>query len=283
MKILLTGSNGQLGQDIADLCTAKKISCFAADSKTLDITDKKRVDETVRAAAPDIIINCAAYNAVDLAEAEWKKAFLVNGMGVKNLALAANRQGAVLVHYSTDYVFDGRNTRPYTIADLPHPISRYGESKLLGEQMVRDLCDRYYLIRTSWVFGRGKTNFIHKLREWSTGKDELSVVDDQVSVPTSTVDLAQATINLIAAESFGLYHITNAGSCSRYEWARYVLDQLKWKGTLHAVKSDTFKTAAQRPEYSVLDTFGTEEVLGRTLPTWQDATHRYLRETGGVA
>lgn len=280
MKILVTGANGQLGQDITKLCEEKKIACMSADSKALDITDKKSVDELVRTFTPDIIINCAAYNAVDLAETEWKKAFLVNGMGVKNLALAANRQGAVLVHYSTDYVFDGRNTRPYTVADSTHPISRYGESKLLGEQMIRDLCDRYYLIRTSWVFGKGKPL---KLLEWSKGKDELSVVDDQVSVPTYTVDLAKATFDLITTDSFGLYHITNSGSCSRYDWARYVLDQVNWKGTLHKVKSSVFKTPAQRPEYSLLDNFGTEEILGYVMPSWQDATSRYLREIGGIA
>jgi len=262
------------------LCRAKNILCQAAGSRDLDITDRNRVEDTVQTVSPDIIINCAAYNAVDLAETEWKKAFLVNGTGVKNLALAANRQGSVLVHYSTDYVFDGKSRRPYTIADTPRPISRYGESKLLGEQAVRDLCEHYYLIRTSWVFGRGPANFVTKTLEWSRGKQEISVVDDQVSTPTYTVDLAKATLDLIATRSFGLYHVTNSGSCSRYDWGRHILGQVGWNGTVRAVKSAAFKTAAERPEYSVLDPFGTPEVLGYELPSWQDATTRYLRDPG---
>jgi dTDP-4-dehydrorhamnose reductase len=283
MKVLITGANGQLGQDITRICRTKKISCLAADSKTLDITDKNSVDEAIRTSSPDIIINCAAYSAVDLAEEEWKKAFLVNGLGVKNLVLAANAQGAVLVHYSTDYVFDGKSGRPYTIADSTHPISRYGESKLLGEQVVRDLCNQYYLVRTSWVFGKGKTNFVLKLLDWCKGKAELSVVEDQISVPTYTVDLAKATLDLVVTQSFGLYHITNSGFCSRYDWAQYILRQLEWEGTLHNVKSSAFKTPAERPEYSVLDNFGTQEILGYQLPSWQDATARYLREIGVIA
>ena len=165
----------------------------------------------VRTYSPDVIINCAAYNAVDLAETEWKKAFMVNGIGVKNLALAANEQGSILVHYSTDYVFDGKSDRPYTIIDPVHPINRYGESKLFGEKVVRDLCNRSYLIRTSWVFGKGKTNFVLKMLEWCKDKTEISVVDDQLSSPTYTVDLAKATLDLISTQSFGLYHITNSG------------------------------------------------------------------------
>lgn len=282
MKVLITGANGQLGQDITRLCKTKDIPCYAADSKVLDITSKKRVDEMIRTYSPDVIINCAAYNAVDLAEKEWKNAFMVNGFGVKNLALAANEQGSILVHYSTDYVFDGKSDRPYTIIDPVHPVNRYGESKLFGEQVVRDLCNGSYLIRTSWVFGKGKTNFVLKMLEWCQGKTEIPVVDDQISAPTYTVDLAKATLDLISTRSFGLYHITNSGNCSRYDWGRYIVAQTGWNGTLHKVKSDTFRTAAQRPGYSVLDTFGTEETLGYTLPTWQDATLRYLKEIGVI-
>jgi dTDP-4-dehydrorhamnose reductase len=283
MKILITGANGQLGREIAQLCKSQKITCIAADSKTLDITDKKAVMAIVRAHAPDIIINCAAYNAVDLAENEWEKAFLVNGVGVKNLALAANESGARLVHYSTDYVFDGKKSEPYTIVDQPHPLSRYGESKLLGEMNVRDLCQSYYLIRVAWVFGKGNTtNFAGKVLEWSRGKKEIAVVDDQVSSPTYTIDLAKATLDLVATDSFGLYHITNAGACSRYAWAEYILDRIHWDGKLLRAKSRDFKTAAERPAYSVLDNFGTRQAIGYDLPTWEDATLRYLKETGAI-
>jgi|WetSurMetagenome_2_1015567.scaffolds.fasta_scaffold06498_7 dTDP-4-dehydrorhamnose reductase len=283
MKILITGANGQLGREISGLCRTRNIPFVAADSKTLDITRKKAVRDILCAHSPDVIINCAAYNAVDLAETEWEKAFLVNGTGVKNLALAANEYGCRLVHYSTDYVFDGKKPRPYTIVDQPNPVNRYGESKLLGEMNVRDLCDAYYLIRVAWVFGKGNTaNFASKVLEWSRSKKEIAVVDDQVSTPTYTPDLAKATLDLLATDSFGLYHMTNSGSCSRFEWARTILDRIQWKGKLTAAKSADFRTAAERPGYSVLDNFGTKEVLGYSLPPWQDATTRYLQETGVI-
>jgi len=283
MKVLVTGAQGQLGQDIVNQCTIRGIECNATNSKTLDITDQKSVNAMVKTHNPDIIFNCAAYNAVDLAEEEWRKAFSVNGLGVKHLALAANEYGSVLVHYSTDYVFDGNNNRPYTVVDTPHPISRYGESKLFGENIVRDLCYHYFLIRVSWLFGKGNANFVSKVLDWNREKTAISVVDDQVSSPTYTVDLAKATLDLVSTHSFGLYHITNAGACSRYDWARYILENAGWTGTLLKVKSSVFKTPAQRPAYSVLDNFGTHETLGYTLSSWQDATSRYLRETGVIA
>jgi dTDP-4-dehydrorhamnose reductase len=280
MKVLITGAQGQLGQDIVNQCTIRGIECTATNSKTLDITDQKSVNEMVKTHNPDIIYNCAAYNAVDLAEEEWKKAFSVNGLGVKHLALAANKYGSILVHFSTDYVFDGNNNRPYTVVDTPQPINRYGESKLLGENVVRDLCDHYFLIRVSWLFGKGNTNFVSKVLDWSREKTEIAVVDDQISSPTYTVDLAKASLDLVSTHSFGLYHITNAGACPRYDWARYILEKIGWPGNLVSVKSIAFKNPAQRPAYSVLNNFGTRETLGYILPSWQDATSRYLREIG---
>ena len=282
MKVLVTGSHGQLGQDVVNQCTIRGIECTATTSKTLDITDQKNVNAMVKTHKPDIIFNCAAYNAVDRAEEEWRKAFSVNGLGVKHLVLAANEYGSILVHYSTDYVFDGNNNRPYMVVDTPHPISRYGESKLFGENIVRDLCHHYFLIRVSWLFGKGNTNFVSKVLDWSREKKEIAVVDDQVSSPTYTVDLAKATFDLVATHSFGLYHITNAGACPRYDWARYILEKAGWTGKLLNVKSSAFKTPAQRPAYSVLDNFGTPETIGYTLPSWQDATSRYLREIGVI-
>jgi len=282
MKVLVAGAQGQLGQEIVNQCSNRGIEWKAASSKILDITDQKGVDRVIKTYNPDIIFNCAAYNAVDLAEEEWHKAFSVNGLGVKHLALAANECGAVLVHYSTDYVFDGDNNRPYTVADTPHPISRYGESKVFGENIVRDLCNHYFLIRVSWLFGKGNSNFVSKVLDWGHEKKEISVADDQISSPTYAVDLAKATLDLVFTYSFGLYHITNAGACSRYDWAQYILEKVGWTGTLLNVKSSAFKTPAQRPAYSVLDNFGTCETLGYTLPSWQDATSRYLREIGVI-
>lgn len=278
-SVLITGAGGQLGQDMIHTCTIRGISCIAANSKALDITNFAEVKEFIHEHQEiDAIINCAAYNAVDDAEQHWKKAFLVNGTGVRNLALVANVLEIPLIHYSSDYVFDGEQNKPYTIADTPNPISMYGKSKLLGEQFVKDLAHRYFLIRTSWVFGKGNTNFVKKVIEWSKAKNEVKVVTDQVASPTYTIDLAKASLDLLDTGLFGLYHVTNSGSCSRYEWAEYILGKMKWKGKLIPAKSRDFDTPAERPLYSVLDPFTTTDSIRYSLPPWQDATDRFLKE-----
>lgn len=282
MKVMITGAGGQLGKEMAAQAAMRGYDTIPFTSRELDITKVGSVRDAISRCRPDAVINCAAYNAVDEAEREWKRAFLVNGLAVRTLALAANEGGAILVHYSTDYVFDGLSSRPYTIADRPNPLSRYGESKLLGEQAVRDHSRRYFLIRTSWVFGPGNTNFAQKVIEWSRQNDRMKIVDDQVSSPTSTRDLAGATLDLLETGQFGLYHLTNSGSCSRYEWAKYILDATGWKGVLLPARSEEFPTPARRPAYSVLDNFGAAEVRGHDLPLWEDATRVYLEEMGGI-
>lgn len=278
LHILITGAGGQLGQDMYIACQARGLPVTAANSGTLDITDLPAVRSFIRKHPCDVVINCAAYNAVDQAEKDWRTAFRVNGLGVRNLACAVNECGGILVHYSSDFVFDGKGTRPYTIADTPHPINRYGESKLLGEQFIRDLSENYFLIRVSWLFGKGNVNFAQKVVEWSKNSHELKVVDDQVASPTYTVDLASATLDLIDSDRFGLYHITNQGYCSRFTWASTILDAIGWNGTISRASSDEFPLPARRPSFSVLDNFGSWEALGYDLPAWQDATARYLRE-----
>lgn len=277
MKIMVTGAGGQLGQDVVNQSRIRGYDTLPFTSGALDITDSAAVREIVARIRPYAIINCAAYTIVDQAERDWKRSFLVNGLGVRNLALAARTCDTILVHYSTDYVFDGQAQRPYTVVDQPKPISRYGESKLLGEQMVQNHASRYFLIRTSWVFGTGNTNFAQKVLEWSRERSELKVVDDQIASPTSTFDLARATLDLIKTEAYGLYHITNTGSCSRYTWARYILDATGWNGTILPAKTAEFPTPARRPPYSVLDNFGFPEVVGYSLPPWEEACLVYLK------
>lgn len=280
MNIVITGAGGQLGRDMVRVCSEKGLSVHAAESRHLDITDYQAVKHYLTQHRCDLLINCAAYNAVDEAEHDWKTAYRVNGLGVRNLVRAVNECGGTLVHYSTDFVFDGESSRPYTIADSPHPINRYGESKLLGEKFVRDLSDQYYLIRVSWVFGPGKVNFVKKVVEWSRTSKELRIVNDQVSSPTYTKDLAKATLDLVKTGMFGLYHITNNGCCSRYEWAVHILNLLGWEGTVSPVSSGEFSTPARRPGFSVLDNFGSAEILGYSLPDWKDATRRFLDGVG---
>lgn len=278
MEYLITGANGQLGQDIRKILAENSVKYVATGSKDLNITDLSSVISHITKLKPSVIVNCAAYNAVDQAEEGWKNAFMVNGLGVRNLAIAANNIGALLVHYSTDYVFDGESLKPYTIADSPRPISRYGESKLLGEHFIRDIARDFILVRTSWVFGSGNDNYPKKVIAWSKGKNELKFVTDQISSPSYTKDLAGATVGLIEKGTRGIFHVTNSGYCSRYEWAEYILDKIGWDGTVIQGTSDEFQTAAKRPRFSVLDPFGTPECLGYLLPDWKDATKRFLKE-----
>ena len=280
MKILLTGANGQLAQDIWLLAQKKGWEVMAFTRQVLDISNFKQVKEAITTIKPDIVINCAAYNYVDKAEKEWEQALLVNGIGPRNLATICERQAISLVHFSTDYVFDGHKSTPYTIADLPSPLNKYGATKLQGEIEVSHLTNRYYLIRVSWVFGlRGKTevNFIKKLLLWSKDRDQLHIVTDQISSPSYTEDVAKAVLDLIQTGRFGLYHITNSGYCSRYQWAEWVLKKIDWSGALFPAKSEDFPSSVLRPTFSALDTFPLKSILGYELPTWQDATERFLR------
>ncbi len=278
MRIIVTGANGQLGREITTFYRDNGCEVHPFSSSEFDITKYPVVSSLTRKIKPDLIINCAAYNAVDTAETDWEQAFSVNGLGPRYLARAASENGASIVHYSTDYIFNGKQNRPYTLADNPDPISRYGESKLLGEQMIKRHASEYYLIRTSWVFGSGNTNFVKKVLEWSKERDTITIVDDQVSSPTCTKDLAKATFDLTKSKEFGLFHITNSGSCSRFEWATDILKKTGWKGTILPTKSENFPTPAKRPLYSVLDNFGTKEAIGYHLPSWQDATTSLLQE-----
>ena len=277
MKILLTGSKGQLAKEILVQAEIRKDEVMAYDRAGLDISDFKAVSLVVEEAAPEVIINCAAYNDVDGAETRWEDAFATNGIGVKNLAIASKSAGAVLVHFSTDYVFNGRSARPYTVADLPDPVNSYGQSKLMGEELLAEHSNNYFLIRTSWVFGTGVNSFPSKVLEWASCKKELRIVDDQVSSPTYAADLAASTLKLIDTGSLGLYHVTNTGQCSRYEWAAYILKIMGWDGVLKHANSSEFQLPAERPAYSVLDNFPLARTIGAEMPQWEDATDRFLK------
>ncbi|HPO75494.1 MAG TPA: dTDP-4-dehydrorhamnose reductase, partial [Candidatus Pacearchaeota archaeon] len=272
MKFLITGAEGQLGEEFLKEAKKKKLNCLALTREELDITDFEKVQKVVEGARPDFLINCAAYNDVDRAEEDWKTAFLVNGIGPKNLAIAAQENNCVLVHYSTDYVFDGKKNSPYTIVDKPAPINKYGQSKLLGENFVKDFAGKYFLIRLSAVFGNNpKASFPLKILSWAKEKKELKIVDDQVFSPTFTGDVVKGTFDLIKSGEYGLYHMTNSGYCSRYEWAKYILEKIGWQGKILRAKSKDFQSAAERPKFSVLDNFPLKEMEG-----WKEATERYL-------
>ncbi len=278
VKIIVTGADGQLGKEFARELNKSDINHLAFDKDSLDITDFKKVNEVIEKIKPDFVINCAAFNDVDGAEKEWQKAFLVNGVAARNLVLACNRNNSVFVHYSSDYVFDGKKGAPYTIADAPGPINKYGESKRLGERNVEHLSERYYLIRLSWVFGENpKASFPLKLMERAKTNKTLKIVNDQISSPAFVEDITKATLDLIGSGQYGLYHLANEGFCSRYEWAKYVLEKLKWQGELLPAESGDFETPAQRPRFSALDNFPLKSIISYKLPAWQEATDKFLK------
>ncbi|WP_084665179.1 dTDP-4-dehydrorhamnose reductase [Thermanaeromonas toyohensis] len=280
MRYLILGAGGQLGRAFRQFLEQQGYEVVACGRAEVDVSSPGALRRVFSATRPDVVINCAAYNHVDLAEREWEQALSVNGTAVKNLALLTREHGAVLVHYSTDYVFDGEKGAPYMISDLPRPLSRYGKSKLIGEEFLRALGDRYYLIRTSWVFGPGKENFITKVLAWAGQREELRIVTDQVSCPTYTRDLVEGTLRLLATGRYGVYHLTNTGYCSRYEWARYILERVGWRGRLVPARSADFGLPAPRPHFSALDNSPLPELLNWEMPPWQDATRRFLAELG---
>ncbi|MCS7242347.1 dTDP-4-dehydrorhamnose reductase [Candidatus Caldatribacterium sp.] len=278
MRVLVTGGKGQLGRAFGELLERRGIPFVLLGREDLDITNFAKVREIVLGGRFTHIVNCAAYTRVDEAEREWKRAYLVNGLGVRYLALAAEACGAVLVHFSSDYVFDGEKGAPYTIFDVPNPINRYGESKLLGEREV-SLAGKWLLIRTSWVFGAGGMNFPKKVLLWAKDQEKLRIAQDEVSAPTYVEDLASATLSLMEKGALGLFHVSG-NPASRFEWAAYILKLVGWKGILEGAPLAEFNLPARRPRFSVLDPFGLWETAGIILPSWEEGTERFLRREG---
>jgi dTDP-4-dehydrorhamnose reductase len=278
MKILLTGSNGQLGHDFKKIFNKKNIEYIATDHKELDITNDEDLNRFFQEnEGITHVINCAAYNNVDKAETD-KKVWLLNAEAPKKLAEFSKKIGAIFVTYTTDFVFDGKKNSPYMEDDKTNGVSEYGKSKAQGEKDVLEAYDRSFVIRTSWVFGIANNNFNKQVINWSKSRNELNIVDDQVSVPTYSMDLAEFSWKLIQTEKFGLYHITNDGIASKYDQAKYVLEKLGWKGTLGRAKTADFNLPAKRPAYSKLDSSKVEKLLGEKIPTWQSGIDRFLEE-----
>lgn len=280
-RILIVGGRGQLGQDLAKVCARQGREALLRDLPELDIACLAGVRDCVHAERPDAIINCAAFNAVDRAETDFQAALAANTLGPRHLAIAAEEHGLPLMHFSTDYVFDGRARQPYTIADMPRPLSRYGLSKLRGEQEVQGFSRRHYVVRLSWVFGSaGQENFPRKVLGWARSRDRIQVVDDQVACPTYTVDAATAVLELLDSGAFGLYHLANDGHCSRHAWAEYVVRMSGLGTVVEPVPSTAFPTPAIRPAFSALDVYPLDGMLVHRMPGWQDATRRFLQEIG---
>jgi dTDP-4-dehydrorhamnose reductase len=278
MMILITGANGQLGYDFQRLFDKNSIPYDATDYKELDITRIEDIREFVKNRNYTNIINCAAYNNVDKAEEEKGQCYKLNAYAPRDLAIVAKEIGAVYVTYSTDFVFDGEKKAPYTEDDIPNPTSVYAKSKFEGERLTLENYEKSFVIRTSWVFGMANNNFNKQVINWSKNRNELNIVDDQVSVPTYSKDLAEYSWELIKSNKFGLYHISNDGIASKYDQAKYVLDKIGWTGKLGKAKTSDFNLPAKRAEYSKLNIEKAEKIIGIKMPHWKDAVDRFLEE-----
>lgn len=272
MLILITGGNGQLGTEVCRLLDEKKVNYISTDSKEMDITNSEVTMNYIKKINPDVIYHCAAYTAVDKAEDEGKElAEKVNVEGTCNVALAAKEINAVMVYISTDYVFDGLlKDDEYSTDAQTNPQNEYGRTKLLGEQAVQETLDKYYIIRTSWVFGQYGHNFVFTMQKLAENRDTLTVVNDQFGRPTWTRTLAEFMDFVIQEKApYGVYHLSNEGSCSWYEFAKEILkdnDSI----TVLPVTSEEFPQKAKRPQYSIMDLSKVEE-LGFNIPTWKEA------------
>ncbi len=275
MKYLVTGKDGQLGSAMVSYLEKNTThSVEAISHQQLDIVDRQAVFSLIEEKKPDFIIHCAAYTAVDQAEEEIEKCMAVNVLGTENLVAAAKKIGAVLVYFSTDYVFDGQKEGWYQETDRPHPLNVYGQSKYLGEEAVR-CYSKHYIVRISWVFGVHGKNFIKTMLQLSETKEQISVVADQIGSPTYTKDVAKSVLSLIDSGQFGTYHMTNEGVCSWAELASYVFQLKKINTQVVAIPSTNYKQKATRPLNSKLSKDKLALVVGR-LPDWHDAVQDYL-------
>jgi len=279
MRILLIGANGQLGTDLMKTLVGHEL--FPTTLETLDITVMERVCETFQRVQPHAVINTAAYHAVDLCETKVMSALEVNAFGARNLALAARETGSKLVHFSTDYVFEGNRSSPYTETDEPNPISAYGISKLAGEKFLRYLWEKHFLIRTCGLYGHagleGKgMNFVETMLQKARAGQPLKVVHDQRVTPTSTRELARKVAELIETSYFGLYHITSNGDCTWYEFAREIFAIEGIQARLAPTTQNEFNAPARRPAYSVLENARLKELGIDDLKPWQEALREYL-------
>lgn len=277
MKILITGCNGQLGIELSrQLQDIKHNEIIKMDKNNLDISDFEVVNNKIQDINPDIIINCAAFTAVDLCEQEVELAYKINSLGARNLAIVAEKISAKLIHISTDYVFDGDTDDFYREDSYTNPKSIYGKSKLMGEKYVQQFCSKYFIIRTAWLYGDGK-NFVKTMINISKKTKDIRVVNDQIGTPTSTVDLAKVIIALIKTEYYGIYHATCEGYCSWYDFAKKIFEIKKIDINVIPVASSKYKAVAKRPANSVLDNFMLELVNLNTMRKWEDALEDYLK------
>lgn len=288
MKILITGAKGQLGKQITNILRNgqseigklpkeyENVEIIGVDVDVLDITDINAVRNYLTSVKPEIIINCAAYTNVDACESNEDLAFKINALGPRNLAIISNEVNAKVVHVSTDYVFSGEGTVPFKEYDETTPVSVYGKTKLAGEKFVREIADKYYIIRTAWLYGYEGSNFVYTIIKAGKEKGYLTVVDDQRGNPTNAEDLAHHMLKVAVTEEYGTYHCTGTGECSWYDFASKIIEFSNIECKVDPVTSNDYVRAAKRPSYSSLDNMMLRVTVGDEMRNWEDALKVFL-------
>lgn len=279
MVVLVTGANGQLGQSLQFIApNCPDIQFVFYDSKTLDITNLKNIKQIFEQIKPNYCINAAAYTAVDKAESEPEKAHIINVIGPKNLAEVCKEFETVLLHISTDFVFDGNKNTPYAEIDIPNPTGVYGQTKLDGEKAIQETWQKHFIIRTSWVYSQFGNNFMKTMLRLASERDKLSVVNDQIGTPTNAVDLAEVLVKIILSDNqqpstnnYGIYNFSSEGQCSWYYFAKKIFEFNNIKINLEPIPTTSFPTPAKRPNYSVLDKSKIKNIFGVEVKYWENS------------
>ena len=281
INVLVTGGKGQLASCIKDIDKQyEDLNFIYTDYQELDICDLKQVDSFFKSNSKiHYCINCAAYTAVDKAETESEKAFEINAIGAKNLAIVCNKFDTILIQVSTDFVFDGEKNEPYTETDVAKPISVYGASKLKGEVEIQKTLENYFIIRTSWLYSEHGNNFMKTMLKLAETRDEISVVSDQIGTPTYAGDLAAMILKTISSKNinFGLYHYSNEGVASWYDFAKAIFEESNIEIKLSPIKTAAYPTPAKRPVFSVMDKTKVKSDVNIVIPKWQDSLRKIIR------
>lgn len=278
MKVLVTGVKGQLGYDVVNELKKRGYMAVGVDIEEMDITDADAVEKVISDVLPEAVIHCAAYTAVDAAEDNAELCCRINGEGTKNIALVCKKLDIKMIYISTDYVFDGKGEHMWQPDDVRQPLNVYGQSKLEGELAVQKYLEKYFIVRISWVFGINGKNFIKTMLKLGKERGKVSVVNDQIGSPTYTFDLAILLVDMVETDKYGVYHATNEGLCSWYEFACEIFKQANMAVEVTPVNSQAFPVKAERPRNSRMSKEKIVQKGFKRLPTWQDALQRYLKE-----